>query len=265
VKRTLAITAAVTLGLLGTLAVIGTPERWAVPETPPRQGEAVAVGDPTHHSPAALARLVREPQNTWSNLAFVLGGAWLISAGFRPTTRGLGLLLIAVGIGSFLYHASATRTLRHLDVGAMYWVFLLAALFSAAAWFERGRWLDQRIALFLLLTGIAAVLLTVGRNFRVLGFKPFALDVATGTAAAILLTTLAAVAWRARSGAMIGRAAVTVILFGTALACQIGDRPGGVFFSPGGLLQGHAVWHVLVAAAFVLAVHTIERGMPRPA
>lgn len=41
IARTLLITLAVTLLLIVTLIVVGRPERWPPPESPPRQGEAL--------------------------------------------------------------------------------------------------------------------------------------------------------------------------------------------------------------------------------
>jgi hypothetical protein len=266
VKQTLAITLGVTLLLLGILALVGTPARWPVPEHPPRQGEAVSSDRPLRHSEQALTRLVREPQNTWSNLAFVIGGAWLVARGLRPTGRMLGWLLVGVGIGSFFYHASAANRLRHLDVGAMYWLYLVAALFCVATWSERFRhWLERRVASVALWTGAIAALLVAGRNVRMLGFKPFTIEIATGLAATLLVVALATTVRNARSRAVTMRGVLALGLFGLAVLCQVGDRPGGIFFSPDHAIQSHAVWHVLVAAAFVIVVHTIERGTSPPA
>ncbi|MFO1447939.1 MAG: hypothetical protein U1F61_07255 [Opitutaceae bacterium] len=92
-----------------------------------------------------MSHLIREPQNTWSNLAYLAGGALLLgSSASSRSARSLGLALIGVGVGSFLYHASASRTLRHLDVGAMYWVFLSAILFSLGSVVPRFRiWTEK--------------------------------------------------------------------------------------------------------------------------
>lgn len=134
VARTLLAFLVVAAALALTLALVRDAARWPEAEVPPRQGEAVQRGStPPQHLPEALRRLVREPQNTWSNLAFVLGGAALVVTARLRMARGVGVSLVAVGIGSFLYHASASRTLRHLDVGAMYWLFLLLAVLAQAA------------------------------------------------------------------------------------------------------------------------------------
>src|SRR5688572_15814022 len=107
-KRVLLISAAVIVGLVSTLLFVGEPARWPAVETPPHQGEGANLpssGTPVLHAPSALARLVREPQNTWSNLVFVCGGALLVSLAATRMARGVGVPLIAVGVGSFLYHA----------------------------------------------------------------------------------------------------------------------------------------------------------------
>src|SRR4051812_4180964 len=98
--------------LVAGLAGVARPERWPPPEAPPQQGEAACDASRTSsktgltHSSQALGHLIREPQNTWSNLAFVLGGAWLVSARSLRLARITGVALIGVGAGSFFYHAS---------------------------------------------------------------------------------------------------------------------------------------------------------------
>ena len=71
---------------MGTLLGLGlhwgwSADRWPAVEMPPKQGESVSTEDVVRgilrHDPVALARVIREPQNTWSNLAFVLAGAFV--------------------------------------------------------------------------------------------------------------------------------------------------------------------------------------------
>lgn len=263
VKLALLISCAVVGLLLAVLATVGDPSRWPPPESPLRQGEAagasVGAGQ-VMHSPQALGRLIREPQNTWSNLAFVFGGALLLGTIRTRLGRGMGLALLAVGVGSFLYHASASRTLRHLDVAAMYWLFLVAALLSLGAVAPRLQLRLQASAGGLLIaTSLVAVALTWGRNFSVLGFKPFSLTLATGIAAATMIAALVLVAWRKRSRATFAGVLGCVGVFTLALVCQLGDRPGGWLFAPGGALQAHALWHVFSAGALVGTVLMLDR------
>ncbi len=211
--------------------------------------------------PEALRRLVREPQNTWSNLAFVLGGSGLLVAARLRMARAVGAALIAVGVGSFLYHASASRTLRHLDVGAMYWLFLLLgglALGSVVA--PCRNWCERRAGWLAVGTALAAVGLTVGRNLSVLGIKPLSLTIATGIAAALTIASLGIAGWRSRSGRTWAAVAGVYVLFAVALMCQLGDQPGRWLFRPGAAVQAHALWHIFSAAAVVGAVAVLDRS-----
>lgn len=262
VARTLFVFLAVSAALALTLLAVREGVRWPEAEVPPRQGEAVLRGStPPQHMPEALRRLVREPQNTWSNLAFVLGGAWLLVRGRLRMARAVGVALVVVGVGSFLYHASASRTLRHLDVGAMYWLFLLLAALAlgnvAAVW---RNWSEPRAALIAIGTALAAVGLTAGRNLVVLGMKPFSLTIATGLAATLTIASLVIAGWRRRTGRMGVAVAGVCALFAVALVCQLGDQPGRWLFNPGAVVQAHALWHVFSAAAVVGAVAVLDRA-----
>lgn len=262
VVRTLLVFLAVSVALWLTLFAVREGVRWPEAEVPPRQGEAVQRGStPPQHMPEALRRLVREPQNTWSNLAFVLGGAWLIAAGRLRMAQAVGVALIAVGIGSFLYHASASRTLRHLDVGAMYGLFLLlAGLAWASVAAEFRRWSEAYVGWIVLGTALAAVGLTAGRNFAMLGVKPFSLTIATGIAAAVTIGSLGVAGWRGRSGRTWAAVAGVCVLFAVALVCQLGDQPGRWLFNPGATVQAHALWHIFSGAAVVGAVTLLDRA-----
>lgn len=267
VARSLLAFLVVAAALALTLVLVRDAARWPAPEVPPRQGEAVQRGStPPQHLPEALRRLVREPQNTWSNLAFVLGGAALVVTARLRMARGVGVSLVAVGIGSFLYHASASRTLRHLDVGAMYWLFLLLAVLAAGSIASSlRRWSEPRATSIAVGTALAAVGLTLGRNLVVLGVKPFSLTIATGLAAVLTIASLAVAGWRARSSGMWVAVLGVVALFAIALTCQVGDQPGRWLFRPGAPVQAHALWHLFSAAAVTGAVAVLSRpGEPRP-
>lgn len=251
--RALLITGAVVLVLLAVLAGVGKPARWPATETPPQQGEAAiaAVGGALPvHSPVALARLVREPQNTWSNVTFVFAGALLVASRGRRLLQCVGVTVIAVGIGSFLYHASAARELRQLDVVAMFWVFLMMALLCAAAVVPRWRaWFEARAMPGLGVTLGVAVALTAARNVSVAGGTPFSLRVAAAIAAATIILSVAQVARRRETvGAALQMLGI-VTLFGLAVGLQTADRPGGRWYRPDAWVQAHALWHVLAAAA----------------
>jgi hypothetical protein len=262
-KQAALIVATVTLGLALVLAAVGDPARWPLPESPPQQGEAAVLHGPTHSS-AALARLVREPQNTWSNLAFLMGGAWLVARARRRIIRRTGLALLAVGVGSFLYHASASRVWRQADVTAMNALFLCAATACVATWHGKaGDWIERRAGVILMVSFLAAIVVTAARNVSLFGFKPLSMHLLTALTAALMIISLAETARRRATlrGALALVAIVTI--FGVAAACQLNDRPGGRFFRPEWPVQLHAVWHVLAAGAFTGAMRLLD-GNPSP-
>jgi hypothetical protein len=263
--RTLLISLVVLLGLLAALAVVRDPARWPEVEAVPYQGEAADVVT-RKHSTAALAQLVREPQNTWSNLAFVVAGAFLVATRRARSASVTGFPLIAVGVGSFLYHASASMLLRQLDVGAMYWLFGVVAIHCVAIVVPRLRpVIDEHAIGFMLGALVLAGLLTLSRNIVVLGFKPLSLQVATTVASAALLLTLADVIRRRESVAAAFQFLGIVTLFGAAVYFQVSDRPGGTLYRPAAAFQAHAVWHVLAAIAFAWAVTLLDRYGPEAA
>ena len=256
--KTAGITLIVTLLLVLTMMMVARPERWPPPEMPPRQGEALALESPVGHravhSEEALSRLIREPQNTWSNLAFVVGGALLIAGSPRRSAQALGVALIGIGVGSFLYHASASRTLRQLDVAGMYWLFIMAVIVSTAVFFPRLKdGIEARVGIITVFSGVLAILLTAGRNMRVWGVKPFELSTTTAITATVMVLALCLTGWRRRTLRAAWQIAVVLMFFGVAVVCQLGDRPGGWLCNPDATVQAHALWHIFSAAAFVMA------------
>ena len=263
--RIFSLTTTLVLILIGVLALIRSPDRWPNPEAPPRQGEALAVDSvssatPTH-APHALKRLVREPQNTWSNIAFMLGGAVLLFRSKTRTARTVGIALLSVGIGSFLYHASASRTLRHLDVAGMYCLYVAAIGLSVSAvskkFLERA---ERHWGVFLALSFTAGVALAVSRNVVLFETKPFSLGIATAATATIMIIALCAVGVRLRTRAILIQIIAGIGLFAIAVICQVGDRPGNWLCNPESVVQAHALWHIFSATAFVLAAKTLDQG-----
>ena len=93
--------------------------------------------------PQQLASAVREPVNSWTNLAYTLLGSWSIGTGLMDAVSlrskvqaspradmgdlrsnpefsiGIGLAFALLGVSSFLWHASFLRLFQQWDVGAM--------------------------------------------------------------------------------------------------------------------------------------------------
>lgn len=242
--------------------------RWPAVEMPPKQGESVSTADAVRgilrHDPVALARVIREPQNTWSNLAFVLAGAAIWIGTSRLIVRAAAGGLMLTGVGSFLYHASASLAVRALDVGAMKVYFGLSTIVALVVLKPAWQAAAERHAAKLAILALAvAAIITPIRGTKVAGFRPFDIGLLTLVSASIAAIALVKAARAAKQrGPWIAMAASTGLIVAAA-AFQIGDRPGGWFFHPGGPVQGHAIWHLLSAAAAWLSLLQLDHALER--
>ena len=234
------------------LHFFASPSAWPSPESPPRQGEALSGPALAHgeikHSAEALGRTIREPQNTWSNLAFIFVAAALfplLRPGFQ---RQSCYALFGLGVGSFLYHASASREFRNVDVAGMFWVCFYLLVFAVVAVNPRSsNFLDRYPKFVAVATVLAAVAATCARNVHVLEFKPLAISFVTVFSAVVSILALTIVSVRSRTPmdwlVLFG----VLLLLSIAAVCEEADRPGQWACDPSSPIQLHAVWHVLGA------------------
>lgn len=201
-----------------------------------------------------LDRLVREPQNTISNLAYSLAGLAILLAARKPAFRSLGLAAIFLGFGSGMYHASLLAEWRMVDILGVYAVLYLLVLAGALENLGRGNagapaWIAS------LAVWAAAIYTGVHRNdVRWHGVKifdstyVFVVAVAAGC-------LLAALAWRraANRPKYLRALAVMGVAAGISFTGGIGDRFQGFWAAPNAFLQGHAVWHTFGAVALLAA------------
>ena len=190
------------------------------------------------------------PANTWSNLALVLVGAFLIAReawGARPspTVRLVGVTSVLVGVGSFLFHMTATRWGEHLDVGAM--LLISALMLTTEA--RRALGLSARAQV----AGYAIV--AAGSIAAMLAYQPAGLGLFT---AQIAVWTLLALRLARRHGArfrtwQIFAMMATFVAGFTAWNLDVHR----IVCDPGWhVVNGHAVWHVANAACLLLyALH----------
>jgi hypothetical protein len=78
-----------------------------------------------------LCAWVVEPANTWSNLAYIFVGLYLVwrqRGALKSSLTTFGVTSIIVGIGSMFFHGTGTRIGEVIDVSAMY---LISGLFVA--------------------------------------------------------------------------------------------------------------------------------------
>lgn len=87
-----------------------------------------------HFCEAELCQWITKPAESWSNIGFIIIGFYLLKKAKEDNKSNLslvGLCSIAVGIGSFLFHATATRWGQILDVSAMMWLLSLPLVLNA--------------------------------------------------------------------------------------------------------------------------------------
>ncbi len=198
-------------------------------------------------------RTIRTRANTFSNLAYVLVGAYACAMAVEerrrgaPTARHLpldilfGLSMVWLGLTSGLFHASLTRLGQRLDVAAMYppllsllalaavrrlprlvgglpvWSLLVAVVLAAEVLFYVYKWsMPARTVLTSLIVAVAVV--AVGENLLHPG--------------------------RFQAGWLVAGLCLLV----AGVTCRELDVQRR-FTGPDAWLQGHALWHLLTAAA----------------
>lgn len=205
--------------------------------------------------------LIRQPANTWSSLAFCVGGVVMAMELLRRReSRGLGtteagcfaLASVLVGLGSAFYHASLTFIGQWIDVQGMY-LLVLAALAVNVDALRPGE--PRRfLAIYLGVNVTLGVLLVVVPVLRRYAFA--------GAILAVILTEalLRKRGLRDWKLAPLGAAAGLMAL---AFSIWILDTTH-VLCAPESLLQGHAVWHVLGAISTFFLWRYFRGATPTP-
>lgn len=205
------------------------------------------------------ASWVRQPANTWSNLGFVAAGLWMANhaaAGFRTKMPAGNLfmqsrsmpfvyaaLVIFIGPGSMTLHASGHAWGHTADVLAMLIYIMFPIAWSATRLAGGG----ERLFWWIYLPSTLA--LAVPHAFGILPFSGivlYAVLIPTALALEAALHLRRRICAR-RLSFMLGAAgcfALALLIWGLSLT-------GAPFCDPTSLLQGHAFWHLLCAAATV--------------
>ena len=182
---------------------------------------------------------IRQPANTWSAAAFLGAGLWIASR--TPAQPLYAVLVILIGIGTAFFHASLKWGFGALDYLSMY---LFIGFVIAHGVVRAARW-PRAAALPVFL---AAVVPAAALNLAEVFDTPLifgvlvATAVAAETAAALLRRDL-----RRQAGWMLA----TLACFLTGSLIWRASVSRGPLCLPDSLLQGHAAWHLLCAAATV--------------
>ncbi len=200
------------------------------------------------HCEANLGGWITAPANTWSNLAYLAVGVWIWKRANRRealSAGGLGPVSLAVGATSFVFHASYTFAGQVLDYAGMFLLLgwaLARALVRAERLDERG---GKRFWAALVATSLAALF-----AFRALGW---------GIQTIVLLQALALAALELelmltrRDAPSYGSFWLMQLLLIAAYVCWHLDHSDLACRPDDHLIQFHAIWHLLTAAAFVAA------------
>jgi hypothetical protein len=201
---------------------------------------------PARFCEESLCAWVRQPGNTWSNVGFLVVGAWMFSVTRSPADRHLrpmAWIMVAMGLGSGFFHASETAIGGMADYATMY----LGTAFMAVVVLRRAVGIGRpaRIAVFTLLVVAGTASVFLGGALERWVFAAINLICPIGEA-----TLFARRATRARSYRWF-LAAYAAFLPATALWALDERR---VLCEPDlHWISGHAAWHVLDAAMFAFS------------
>jgi hypothetical protein len=202
-----------------------------------------------HFCERELCGWITQPANTWSNLAYILVGAWLIWLALREGKRPLaaiGIIEILIGCGSFFFHMSSTHLGEVVDVGAMYLLTGYALVANLRRYLARvdvvlSRGVAVAIYVGLVSTSIAAIAVFKGE----VGVWIFAIQ---AVIAGHLETRM-----YFKYGGESDYSPLKKLLGTFALAWAFWwlDLLGVLCDPDNHWLQGHAVWHLLNSAVFI--------------
>lgn len=191
-----------------------------------------------------------EPLNAVTNLAFILAALWLWRIAGRQGARRdpyfliPAALLVATGVGSFLFHTTATGWGGALDTAALS-LCLLATVYAGAR-----RWLGMAWHAALLWPAFMIAAAVVLGRLPVPGafyLGPFV----TGVGLAFCLWRRGHPAW--------GWIAAAVAVFVPSFIFRSIDEPVCDLWPVG----THFLWHILNGAVLGLAIAPLAKGLKR--
>ena len=201
-----------------------------------------------HFCERELCGWITQPANTWSNLAYIIVGAWLIRLAFREGHRPLaaiGLIEILIGMGSFFFHMSSTHLGEVVDVGAMYLLVGYALVINLRRYLRRtGSDLTPKVA-------VAGYVGLVGASIAAIAVFKGEVGIWIFAVQAVIAGHLETRMYRKHGGEEdYGPLKKLLGVFGLAWAFWWLDLLG-LFCDPDNhFLQGHAIWHVLNSVVF---------------
>jgi hypothetical protein len=197
-----------------------------------------------------LCQWVVTPANAWSNLAYILVAIWLVREIKKNRETGVlgyyGKATFAVGMSSFIYHASYTFFFQVFDFIGMY-LFLFLPLTTQLRSLQ---WISEGTVLPIYL-GATAFFTALTVAFYFIGFPAQSL-------VALLVLMVVGLELLRRRQMLWGGKAWTPWNFGAAFAFLLAGATlsaldiSGKFCDPSNhWLQGHSLWHLFTATSLI--------------
>src|SRR5258708_25688993 len=187
---------------------------------------------------------VAQPADTWSSLGFVLVGLLIAHTPSRGDhnpmaayRRIYGYALVLIGLGSAFFHASLTFAGQLMDVSGMYVLITFALLYGLARIYRTRRvkfmvaYVGTNILLFLVQAMIPGVRRYV---FALLVIGVLGVEIYRHRKSVMSIQSK----WLWRAAGIMAIAFAIWVLDITKTVC-----------APYGVVQGHAIWHLLRAVA----------------
>lgn len=186
--------------------------------------------------------ILTQPINAVTSLAFsvvgivIIGAATRVEGHERAVRIVFGSLLVATGLGSFLFHGpqpAASQFLHDITFLATLWLLAFMNLSDTSGWWRSLSWAGFAVG-----TAAVAVML-------------LAFPGSTNFLAGALLIVLVGsdVLIHVKSGVVGWWYTTSIVAVAIAVGLFILGRSGSPLCDPDALWQGHGGWHILAAAA----------------
>jgi len=183
-----------------------------------------------------------QPINAWSSLSFSAVGLFIVLSAWQASGRErvarvvFGLLMVATGIGSFLFHGpqpAGSHFAHDITFLATVWFLAVLNLTEAFSWRPESGWIAFGGGV-----GAMSILLVA---------LPDSTNILTGVTLGALV--LAGIAIH-RRGKIIGwRDGIALGAFAIAVGFLVVGRSSSPLCDPESLLQAHGGWHLFAAVA----------------
>jgi hypothetical protein len=189
-----------------------------------------------------LCAWITTPANTWSNLAYIFVGIYVLYLACRENYRSLspiGVIGILVGIGSFFFHASSTFIGEFFDLLAMFLFAAFMLVFNI--WRIKGGSLKILQGMYVVIVMLSASLLLLVR--------PAGVGLFTVIITAALVVELK-IFIRSRNSIDYRPMLKLILCFSIAFTFWRLDITGRLCDPDNHWFQGHAMWHIMNSFCF---------------